>query len=176
MRVHVIDIHLGKPDFEFQPIRRIEAKCEASAMHPATPTMDTVNAKLREIAAGQGADAVIDVAYSSDMATTSWQSMTATGLAVRRLSPDMHCSNCTETIDRAAKQCKFCGHTLTEPGSLEAIQKRVAMFTPTPPLVAIPDSPRRRNRVSARALMIVSAAAGGLAALARSIFRPSKSK
>ena len=171
MRVHSIEIHIGKPDFEFQPIRRLEAKCEASAIHTATPTMDTVNARLREMAAGQGADAVIDVQYSSGMATTSGKSMTATGLAVRRLSDDMPCSNCTELIHRTAKQCKFCGHTLTEPGSLEAIQKRVAMFTPTPPLLAIPDPLRSKDTASARALMITSAVARNAAAVVRSIFR-----
>jgi hypothetical protein len=174
MRVDSIVIHIGKPDFEFQVIRRLEARCEASASHKATPTMDEVNAKLREMAAGQDADAVIDVHYSSEMTATSVKLMTATGLAVRRLSEEVPCSNCNETIKRTATQCSHCGHTLTEPGSLEAIQKRVAMFTPTPPLVAIPRPARPRSTGSARALMMVLAVAGTAAAFARAIFRPAK--
>lgn len=136
MPVAPIEIHIGKPDFEFQPIGRLEATCEATSM-------DTVNAKLREMAAGQGADAVIDVQYRSGMSDSSRTSMTATGLAVRKLHAETPCSNCGEMIHRGAKHCRFCGHTLTEPGSIEAIQQRVAMFTPPPPLIAIPP-PRKR--------------------------------
>jgi predicted RNA-binding Zn-ribbon protein involved in translation (DUF1610 family) len=115
MRVDAIEIHTGQPDFEYEPIRRLEAKVEATTMYTAAPTMETANAKLREMASGLGADAVIEVEYNSGVSMTSWKSMKATGLAVKKIASDYACPNCAETIKRAAKECRFCHAKLDPP-------------------------------------------------------------
>ncbi|MDB4915623.1 MAG: hypothetical protein JWM95_3267 [Gemmatimonadetes bacterium] len=152
MQVESIEIHTGKPDFAFQPLRRLEAKCEATHAFMPAPTMDTVNAKLREMAAGLGANAVIEVQYQSGMSMTSWKSMKATGLAVRRVSDDYPCPNCAEAIKRAAKQCRFCNMALTPP------QAQVA--TPRAPSISriVPSSsePLRSNDNSAASAVMIA--------------------
>jgi hypothetical protein len=114
MRVQDIEIHVGEPDFPFTPIRQLEAKCEATTMFSGAPTMDEVNAKLREMAAGLGANAVVRVEYKSGVSMTSWRSMKGTGLAVNKLSDEMPCPVCAETIKRAAVKCRFCGSEISE--------------------------------------------------------------
>lgn len=109
MRVDHIEIHAGSVDFQFEPIRRLEAKCEARTNFSKTPTIADANAKLQELAAGLGANAVINVAYDSGMSLTSWRSLKATGLAVRKVSDEVACARCAEMIKRAAKVCRFCG-------------------------------------------------------------------
>lgn len=66
-----------------------------------------------------GANAVIDVAYSSGVSMTSWKSMKGTGLAVRKQPEDLACPVCAEMIRRAAVKCRFCGAELASaaPGS-----------------------------------------------------------
>ena len=115
MQVDAIEIHTGQPLFEYEPLRRLEARVEATTLYTPAPTIETANAKLREMATQLGADAVVDVAYSSGMSLTSWKSMTATGLAVRKIATDYACPNCAETIKRAAKECRFCHTALTPP-------------------------------------------------------------
>lgn len=63
MKIEQIEIHVGEPDFTFEPVRQLEAKCEARSNFSPAPTMDAVNAKLREMAVGLGANAVIRVEY-----------------------------------------------------------------------------------------------------------------
>lgn len=109
MRIQDIEINVGQPDFSFTPVRRLEAKCEAASAFSGAPTIDEVNAKLREMAAGLGANAVVHVEYKSGVSMTSWRSIRGTGLAVNRLSDDMPCPVCAETIKRAALKCRFCG-------------------------------------------------------------------
>jgi hypothetical protein len=109
MKIEDIEIHTGSVDFEYEPIRRLEAKSEAATAFSRAPTMEDVNARMRQLAAGLGANAIIDVVYQSGVSLTSWKSMKASGLAVRRVSDDMKCPVCAELIKRAAIRCRFCG-------------------------------------------------------------------
>jgi hypothetical protein len=109
MRIEDIEIHVGKPDFEYTPVRRLEAKCEATMAFSPAPTVDEMNGKLRSMAAKVGANAIVEVRYDSGVSMTSWKSMKGTGLAVLKLSDEMPCPVCAETIKRAALRCRFCG-------------------------------------------------------------------
>jgi hypothetical protein len=109
MRIEDIEIHVGAATFEYEPIRKLEAKCEATMAFSPAPTVDEMNGKLRSMAAKVGANAVINVEYNSGVSMTSWKSMKGTGLAVRKLSDEISCPMCAETIKRAAVKCKHCG-------------------------------------------------------------------
>lgn len=114
MKVTDVELFTGKPDFEFQPIRQIEAKCEASHAFASAPSMEEVNARLRALAAKVGANAVINVEYDSGISMTSWRALKGTGLAVKKVSDERVCPFCAETIKRAALKCRFCGEDLTD--------------------------------------------------------------
>ncbi|TIC85217.1 heavy metal-binding domain-containing protein [Crenobacter intestini] len=114
MKVQDIEIHVGEPNFPFTPIRRVEAKCESATQFSSAPSIDEANAKLREMAAGLGANAVIDVKYDTGVSVTSWRSMKATGIAVKKDSDDRPCPVCAELIKRAATKCRFCGENVPE--------------------------------------------------------------
>jgi len=119
MRIEDIEIHVGKPEFEYEPIRRLEAKCEATMAFSPAPTVDEMNGKLRAMAAKVGANAVVEVTYHSGVSMTSWKSMKGTGLAVRKLSDEMACPVCAEMIKRAAQKCRFCGTDTNGQGATE---------------------------------------------------------
>lgn len=124
MKVEEIGIYTGKPDFEFRPIRRLEVKCEASnALMPA-PTIDEANGRLRALAAKIGANAIVEVNYNSGVSFTSWKSLKATGLAGERISDDVTCPVCAETIKKAALKCRFCGvdRTVESPLSVSGLE------------------------------------------------------
>jgi predicted RNA-binding Zn-ribbon protein involved in translation (DUF1610 family) len=129
MKIEDIELHTGKPDFDFKPVREIRAKCEASnALMPA-PTEMEINAKLRSLASKVGANAVINVEYRSGVSMTSWKSMTGTGLAVIRESDTVACPHCAEQIKRAATKCRFCGEaveTSSQPVTETAAQRSAA--------------------------------------------------
>ena len=109
MRVDQIEIHAGGTDFDYESVRQLEAKCEAKTAFSKAPTIEDVNLKLQEMAAGIGADAVVNVTYDSGVSMTSWRSMKAKGLAVRKVSNEIACPVCAEQIKRAATKCRFCG-------------------------------------------------------------------
>ena len=130
MKLEDIDIIVGKPTFEFTPIRALEVKCEASnALMPA-PTIEEANGRLRALAAKVGANAVVDVTYDSGISFTSWKSLKARGMAVTRISDEVTCDVCAETIKRAASKCRFCG------------AERAAAAPPAPAPAASADVPQ----------------------------------
>jgi len=123
MRLEDIEIHVGPQSFEFAPIKLLEAKCEATMAFAPAPTIEEMNDRLRAMAAKVGADAVVNVEYSSGVSLTSWKSMTGRGLAVRKISEDRLCPYCAEMVKRAAVRCKHCGAeipVLPEPSNGEA--------------------------------------------------------
>jgi uncharacterized protein YbjQ (UPF0145 family) len=92
MRVEEIEIHgmeAGRVSFAWRPVRRVQTRLDAATpLHPA-PTREQADARLRQLAASLGADAVIDVLYQSGASWSSWKSMKATGLAVLRDTGDL---------------------------------------------------------------------------------------
>jgi hypothetical protein len=125
-KIEDIEIHTGKADFGYKPLRRVEAKCEASNAFMPAPTLDEVNGRLRALASKIGANAVIEVEYNSGVSFTSWKSMKATGLAVIRESDEMACAVCAETIKRAAVRCRFCGADTTHAAKVAAVDSPAA--------------------------------------------------
>lgn len=116
MNIDQIEIHVGKPGFEYEPIRDLEAKSESRSAFTRSPNEADVNMQLRKLAAGVGADAVINVEYNRGVSMSSWNSLKGTGLAVKKISTDIQCPVCAETIKRAAKKCRFCGTELSTTG------------------------------------------------------------
>lgn len=112
VKVTDIEIYAGRPDFEYEPVRRIEAKCEAAHAFSSAPSMEEVNVRLRALAAKVGANAIVEVDYDSGVSLTSWRALKGTGLAVRRVSDERQCPSCAETIKKAALKCRFCGRDL----------------------------------------------------------------
>lgn len=133
MKVEDIEIYTGKADFDFEPIRRLEVKCEASnALMPA-PTIEEANGRLRALAAKVGANAIVEVEYNSGISFTSWKSLKATGLAGKKVSDEVACRVCAETIKRAALKCRFCGADRSElPASDPITEAQVTAPNPAP--------------------------------------------
>jgi hypothetical protein len=104
------------------------------------------------MAAGIGADAIIDVRYESGISMTSWRSMKATGLAVRRISDEVQCSVCAETIKRAAKKCRFCGAEVSGADAAQTNGATVGEQTATNPPAAVSSAPTQRRPVPAEPL------------------------
>jgi hypothetical protein len=138
MNVDAIEIHMGTPDFAYEPVRRLEAKAEARTAFSNSPTNAAVDAQLRQLAASLGADAVIDVAYHRGISRSSWNSLRGTGLAVRKVKDDVACPVCAETIKRAAKQCRFCGAEITPQSGQPVVQQTPSSDRPAPPINAAP--------------------------------------
>jgi hypothetical protein len=151
VRIDQIEIHAGEVDFPYEAVRPLEAKCEATTAFQKAPTMADVNLKLQQLAAGIGANAVINVAYNSGMSMTSWRSIKATGLAVRKLSDEVACATCAEMIKRAAVKCRFCGAerspaatvavSASEPLSKLAEDLRAIRGPQLPPVLSSSDNP-----------------------------------
>jgi ribosomal protein L40E len=114
MNISEIEIFSGKPDFEYEPIRRLEVKCEASNAFMPAPTIDEANGRLRALAAKLGANAIVEVDYNSGISFTSWKSLKAVGLAVTRVSDEKTCPFCAEKVRKAALKCRHCGSELDQ--------------------------------------------------------------
>lgn len=128
MKVTDIEIYAGRPDFEYEPVRRIEAKCEAAHAFSSAPSMEEVNVRLRALAAKVGANAIVEVNYDSGVSLTSWRALKGTGLAVRRISDERQCPTCAETIKKAALKCRFCGHDLGAEMTVVAVPEARSTF------------------------------------------------
>jgi hypothetical protein len=160
MNVDAIEIHIGKPDFAYEPVRRLEAKAEARTAFSNSPTNSAVDAQLRQLAASVGADAVINVEYHRGVSMSSWNSLQGAGLAVRKVKEDITCPVCAETIKRAAKYCRFCGAQITpsEPGQVVANpvgQQSPTTDRPTSPTNAEPLTSTDNSRVAIIALALI---------------------
>lgn len=131
MRIEDIEIHAGTPAFAYQAIRIIEATCEQTTAFASPPTIETVNAALRALAAQSGADAVINVTYDAGMSLTSWHGITGRGMAVKKAPTEWPCPVCAETIKRAALKCRFCQADLTA-----YVAQSLAAAPPQSPLAA----------------------------------------
>ena len=146
MRIEDIELHVGKADFEYTPVRKLEAKCEATMAFSPAPTVEEMNGKLRSMAAKVGANAIVDVRYDSGVSMTSWKSMKGTGLAVIKLSDEMLCPVCAETIKRAAVKCRYCGADLQTPAVRDAIEDTGNVAAPpAPEVVALHAEPMRET-------------------------------
>ena len=75
MKVEDIEIHTGTVGFQFEPLRRLEAKCESPTVFSKAPTIEDVNQKLRELAVKIGANAIVEVTYDSGPTMTAWRSV-----------------------------------------------------------------------------------------------------
>jgi len=116
MRVDQIEIHTGTVDFDYEPLRAVEAKRTQTTVFSTPPSIEDVNSMLRELASNVGANAVLNVAYRKTNGYTGLglPTIKATGLAVRKVADTVSCPSCAETIKRAAKRCRFCGAENTD--------------------------------------------------------------
>lgn len=103
-----VQIHTGGLDSPYQKIATVEAKASASSIFSPSPTMEEVNAELRQKAAEMFANAVIDVEYTKGMSLTSYKVLRARGTAVLIQIDEIDCPYCAEKIKRAARKCKHC--------------------------------------------------------------------
>src|ERR1044072_6015526 len=101
MQIEAIEIHDGKPAQPYRVVGDVKAKVGAATAFSKAPTLDDVNAKLREQAARLGANAVIDVQYKRGATATSWKGLTAVGTAVLLEPDEKTCPYCAETIKAA---------------------------------------------------------------------------
>jgi hypothetical protein len=136
VKVTDVELFTGKPDFEFEPIRQIEAKCESSHAFSNAPSMEEVNSRLRALAAKVGANAVINVDYESGISLTSWRALKGTGLAVRKISDERQCPFCAETIKRAAVKCRFCGEDVSHTAALAEVGSSIREASSQPVAVS----------------------------------------
>jgi len=139
MKIEEIEIYAGEPDFQYTPLRSLEAKCEAGHAFANAPSMDEVNTRLKALAAKVGANAIINVSYDSGVSLTSWRALWGRGMAVRRVSDERACPFCAEKIKRAAVKCRFCGEDVSDTAATAETASRAdetpASTAPSNPVV-----------------------------------------
>lgn len=89
---------------------------------PSNITIEKVNFKLAQLAQAVGANAVINIEYRRDIGFTSLNAVFAKGIAVYKLSDEIPCPVCAETIKRAAKKCRFCNAEIKETSCEQELQ------------------------------------------------------
>ena len=83
MRVEDIEIHAGDvADRVYREVKPVRVQVGAATVFSKTPTLDDVNAKLREEAVKLGANGIIQAAYDRGVTFRSWKGLKATGVAV----------------------------------------------------------------------------------------------
>ncbi len=102
MRIDAVELHVGPPDFPYTRVRELEAKSESRTVFSGSPSHDSVNAQLRAMAAKLGADVVINIEYKSGVSMSSWNSLKATGTAVKRSTVPAETSPIPDTASDAA--------------------------------------------------------------------------
>ncbi len=84
MQPSAIAIHKGEPSQPYEELGKVKSRKGAQPTpFNKRPSEEDVNVKLREKAAGMGADAIINVEYVAGVIPSSWRGMTATGTAVK---------------------------------------------------------------------------------------------
>ncbi len=113
MRVDEIEIHDGVPDRAHEVVGEVKVKAGAPTLLSKAPTLDEINARLREQALRLGANGIVNAKYRRGATATSWKGLTATGTAVKFEVDETTCPYCAEPIKRAAIRCKHCGADLS---------------------------------------------------------------
>jgi Double zinc ribbon/Putative heavy-metal-binding len=119
MRIEDIEIHAGSIERPYRVLGPITAQARAATLFSKTPTLKDVNSKLREVALGIGANAVIGVQYERGISATSWKVLTAKGTAVIAETDEIKCPSCAELVKREAIKCRHCGANLRVPVAAE---------------------------------------------------------
>jgi hypothetical protein len=140
MRVEDVEVitnrDLGRP---YKVLGPIKARVTAGAAWNKARTVEDVNSKLREVALGMGANAVVGTSYQRGASATSWKALTATGTAVVAETVDRACPYCAEHIKREARVCRFCGRDIeplepidasgtTDAAAMDAVRRQFPAF------------------------------------------------
>ena len=82
MNADQVTISAGDVEMAYERIGPIEAASGALSIFSKSPTIEHVNTKLRVVAHGLGANAVVHVEYARGTKLWSWSALTAKGTAV----------------------------------------------------------------------------------------------
>lgn len=82
MKIEDIGIYAENIDENYKKISSIKVRVGGAYLFSKTPTVEDVNLKLKEEAIKLGANAIVNVQYNRGMSWTSFETLTATGVAV----------------------------------------------------------------------------------------------